>query len=130
MFKTLKLTGVVALLVVVSMLVTRYISQGHSTPEVPFEELTPEEMRVRIISERDHAIRQAEENGEYRCCIEPPCTMCYMEANPWNNFIAGTCACDDLIAKGKEPCPQCLNGMCENEPENAYCDLSGSGHPT
>jgi len=38
-----------------------------------------------------------------------------MEANQWNNFTAGTCACDDLIAQGKEPCPQCKRGLCEGE---------------
>ncbi len=77
-----------------------------------FKNLSPEEMYQRIISERDYAISQAIARGDYRCCINPPCTMCYMEANQWNNFTAGTCACDDLIAQGKEPCPQCKKGLC------------------
>ena len=79
-----------------------------------FEKLSPEAMYQRIIEERDYAIDQAIARGDYRCCINPPCTMCYMEANQWNNFTAGTCACDDLIAQGKEPCPQCKKGLCEN----------------
>lgn len=77
-----------------------------------FEKLSPEAMYQRIIKERDYAIDQAIDRGEYRCCINPPCTMCYMEANQWNNFTAGTCACDDLIAQGKEFCPQCKKGLC------------------
>lgn len=77
-----------------------------------FEDLSAEEMYGQIIKERDWAIQKAVEAGDYRCCIEPPCTMCYMEANKWNNHQAGTCACDDLIAKGQEPCPQCLSGLC------------------
>ena len=83
-------------------------------------------MRQRIISQRDHAIQLAKERGEYKCCIEPPCTMCYMEANQWNNHTAGTCACDDLIAEGKEPCPQCARGLCgsHNGDEEAFCDIS------
>jgi hypothetical protein len=77
-----------------------------------FEKLSPEVGHQRIISQRDYAIDQAIARGEYRCCLNPPCTMCYMEANQWNNFTVGTCACDDLIAQGKEPCPQCQKGLC------------------
>ncbi len=79
-----------------------------------FENLSSEEMYQKIISERDLAIQKSVEEGNYRCCITPPCTMCYMEANQWNNFQAGTCACDDLIALGKEACPQCNKGLCES----------------
>jgi len=45
-----------------------------------------------------------------------------MEANKWNNFQAGTCACDDLIAQGKEPCPQCKTGLCEVGESASSCD--------
>jgi len=79
-----------------------------------FKNLSPEEMYQRIISERDYAIAKAIERGDYRCCINPPCTMCYMEANQWNNYTPGTCACDDLIAQSKEPCPQCKKGLCSS----------------
>lgn len=68
-------------------------------------------MYKRIVKERDYAIGQALARGDYRCCINPPCTMCFMEANQWNNWKAGTCACDDLIAQGKEACPQCKRGL-------------------
>ena len=77
-----------------------------------FEKLNQQEMYKRIIKERDYAISKAVEAGVFKCCIDPPCTMCYMEANQWNNWKAGTCACDDLIAKGKEPCPQCQAKLC------------------
>ena len=80
-----------------------------------FSKLSPTEMYQRIIQERDFAIDQAIIDGDYKCCINPPCTMCYMEANQWNNYTSGTCACDDLIAMGKEPCPQCGRGLCEGE---------------
>ncbi len=80
-----------------------------------FEKLSPDEMYKRIIKERDYAINQAMARGDYKCCISPPCTMCYMEANQWNNFTAGTCACDDLITQGKKPCPQCERGLCNGE---------------
>lgn len=77
-----------------------------------FESLNPDQMLKRVIEERNQAIQKAVTDGSYRCCINPPCTMCYMEGNEWNNEKAGTCACDDLIAQGKEPCPQCKRGLC------------------
>tara|TARA_Y100000310_G_scaffold17993_1_gene17748 strand:- start:43 stop:441 length:399 start_codon:yes stop_codon:yes gene_type:complete len=76
-----------------------------------FENLNTDEMYQQIIENRDFAIAQAKANGDYRCCISPDCTMCYMEANQWNNHQAGTCACDDFIAKGEDPCPQCKKGL-------------------
>ena len=90
-----------------------------------FKNLDTEAMYNRIIKERDYAINKARMDGNYRCCIDPPCTMCYMEANKWNNAMAGTCACDDLIAEGKEPCPQCKRGLGETHGEdNAFCDIN------
>ena len=87
-----------------------------------FEKLSPEAMYQKIIKNRDFAISQAVARGDYKCCINPPCTMCYLEANQWNNFIAGTCACDDLIAKGEKPCPQCERGLIK---DTGYsCEIS------
>jgi len=94
-----------------------------------FNNLSREEMQKHIVDERNIAIRKAKDEGEYRCCIEPPCTMCYMEGNEWNNHTPGTCACDDLIAEGKEPCPQCKRGLCstntaEDKKEEASCEVN------
>lgn len=73
---------------------------------------------------RDLAIQKAVESGDYRCCISPPCTMCFWEGNQWNNNQAGTCACDDLVALGKKPCPQCQQGFCETDQKGA-CQVNG-----
>ncbi len=89
----------------------------------PFETLSNEEMHQKIITQRDFAIQKAVETGDFRCCIEPSCTMCYMEANEWNNFTAGTCACDDLIAQGIKPCPQCERGLCDTD-EKGTCQVN------
>lgn len=88
-----------------------------------FEDLGHEKTLTRIIKERDVAIEKTTEEGIYKCCIHPACTMCFMEANKWNNFEAGTCACDDLIAEGKEPCPQCKNGLCDKS-EEGLCKVN------
>lgn len=95
-----------------------------SGPNDNFEDLSVAEMHDRIIKERDVAIAKAVENGDYRCCIEPVCTMCFMEANQWNNYTPGTCACDDLIAEGKEACPQCERGDKNLHSNNGiFCDI-------
>ncbi len=82
-----------------------------------FKNLNSKILHQNIIEQRDYGIQLAVENGDYQCCITPPCTMCYMEGNQWNNQTAGTCACDQLIAQGKEACPQCQNGNCGLETE-------------
>lgn len=93
------------------------------TQYTSFKNLSPDEMYKRIIKERDYAVSQAAARGDYRCCINPPCTMCYLEANEWNNQTPGTCACDDLIAQGQEPCPQCKKGLVK---DTGYsCEFTG-----
>ena len=55
-------------------------------------------------------IEDAKEIGNYQCCIEPPCTMCYLGNWIWED---GKCYCDDMI-KNKEfdkVCPQCKKGI-------------------
>lgn len=71
-----------------------------------------------ILKNPHHLIRQTIKKNNYNCCIEPPCAMCYHSPNQWNNQQAGTCACDDLITRGEEPCPECQNGLCTNETKN------------
>ncbi len=96
---------------------------GKSLISSSFENLSSQQMYEKITKQRDLAIQKAVKDGDYRCCIHPPCTMCYMEANQWNNNKAGTCACDDLIAQGKEPCPQCKSGLCE-EDDKGVCKVN------
>jgi len=104
--------GVIILLILLIGGLSGYLIFDTYNPD--FEELSAEEMYQRISEERDHAISKAIASGNYGCCISPPCTMCYMEANQWNNGQAGTCACDEFIAQGKEPCPQCQRGLIED----------------
>lgn len=88
------------------------------------QELSLEERRDYVLSELNFAIEKAVDAGVYKCCIEPACTMCYLNGNKWNYGKAGTCACDEFIARGEEPCPQCKKGieegLCKSSEE--YCD--------
>lgn len=74
---------------------------------------SPTATRNELVKLQNLAIQKAKAEGKYRCCINPPCTMCFWEGNAWNNNTPGTCACDDLIAQGKDPCPQCVRAMKE-----------------
>lgn len=64
----------------------------------------------KVIKDLHDAIDKAESNGEYKCCIEPACTMCYL--GHWK-FEKGTCYCDDAIKEGidEDVCPECKKGM-------------------
>ena len=56
------------------------------------------------------AIDAAKQKGDYNCCIEPACTMCYL--GHWK-FEKGTCHCDEAIKDGRneDVCPECVNGL-------------------
>ncbi len=84
-----------------------------------------EEKRENVLSELSLAIEDAEEAGVYKCCIKPACTMCYLSGNKWNYDKPGTCACDEFIAKGEEPCPQCARGIEEGNCKSTeeFCDV-------
>lgn len=64
----------------------------------------------KVIDNLYKAIDIAEERGDYACCIEPKCTMCYL--GHWK-FEKGTCFCDDAIAEGRDEdiCPECVSGL-------------------
>lgn len=70
------------------------------------------------------AIEKAEDDGHYKCCIEPACTMCYL--GNWK-FDVGTCFCDDAIREGREDdvCPACNSGLeeglCKSREDSDVC---------
>jgi len=78
-----------------------------------FENLSLDQMHQQVVIKRDLGIKKAINEGVYNCCVEPACTMCYMEGNMWNNQKGGRCDCVDFIAQGKEPCPQCKRMLAE-----------------
>ena len=89
--------------------------------------MSADELYDRIIEERDYGIKKTAAKGDYRCCINPPRTMCYMEANQWNNYKAGARACDDLIARGGKPCPQCERGVEQlRSGYSTFCDINAT----
>ena len=80
---------------------------------IAFQKETFEQKRARVLNDLSLAIEEAKAEGRYRCCIEPPCTMCYLGDWIWED---GSCYCDDMIMSGhtENVCPQCKNGGCES----------------
>lgn len=69
-----------------------------------------EKNREKVLSKLYLVIEDAKKIGKYKCCIEPPCTMCYLGNWIWQD---GTCDCDRLMARGEwdKVCPQCKKGI-------------------
>ncbi len=72
--------------------------------------LSYKQKRNKIISDMESLIEEKTESGEYKCCIEPACDMCFLGHWLWDD---GICRCDDMIAKGENDkvCPQCIKGL-------------------
>jgi len=86
---------------------------------INLKEPSLEERREGVLDELGLAIEEAEAKGVYKCCIHPGCTMCYLSGNKWNYGEGGKCYCDDFIARGEDPCPQCIKGL-----EEGLCESS------
>lgn len=86
-----------------------------------------EERRENTIQDMESVIQEKVDEGEYRCCIEPGCDMCFLGHWLWDD---GICRCDDMIAAGEDDkvCPQCKKaieqGFCKRSSENA-CAVPG-----
>jgi len=85
-----------------------------------------------VIAGLETAIAQATKDGDYHCCIDPACTMCYLGS--WI-FEPGTCNCDEAIAKGEfdKVCPECKKGIEEGDCSSAEviaigCDINKKNH--
>ena len=97
------------------------------TGNVVFGEQDFEEQREEILTKIELGIKRATEEGKYKCCIEPACTMCYLGDWIWKD---GTCDCDGMIMKGEwdKVCPQCKKGiekgMCKSTIKYE-CEING-----
>ena len=109
-----------SVLIIISLIILSLLTISGCKKDVSLEE-----RRLGVLSELNMAIEEAEKSGVYKCCIEPACTMCYLSGNKWNYGKGGTCACDEFIAKGEDPCPQCVKGIEEGNCESTeeFCDV-------
>lgn len=102
--------------ILMSVFISIVIVAGFSAYLFVFNEDSVAEMRGNYIQERAEAIEMAEDEGLYDCCIEPECTMCFDHGTE-HTWAMGDdyCSCRELIAEGKEPCPQCKTGLIQGK---------------
>jgi len=72
---------------------------------------TMDEHRDDFLAYRAAMIMEMIEHGEYRCCLESPCTYC-IEKTPGHGEGA-TCDCLADIVEGKHPCGECIGEILE-----------------
>lgn len=83
--------------------------------------------RQKIINDMESLIEGKTKAGDYICCIEPPCNMCFLGEWLWDD---GICRCDELIAKGENDkvCPECIAGIkegrCLSEKASGTCPIN------
>jgi len=114
-------TIIVVLVIGISVLIGLFI---YFERNQNFKNLDTNQMYNHLTEELKYAVAKAQEAGVYHCCISPPCTMCYMEGNKWNEGKPGTCQCDKFIAQGEKPCPQCEKGLFQDT--GTSCIITGS----
>ena len=64
-----------------------------------------------MISLKNNIIGEKISQGEYRCCLENPCTYCIGESLEDNEEIE--CDCLDNIVNGLHPCGECIGEILE-----------------
>ena len=98
----------VMMVMVTAMVIASVFSLTHMLPQ------TYQQKRENVITSMMVAIDQEILAGNYMCCIDPPCTMCFLGHWLWDD---GICRCDDMIAKGEfdKVCPQCVRGIEEGQ---------------
>lgn len=81
-----------------------------------------EDRRHSLMDDMASLIEEKVDSGEYKCCIEPACDMCFLGHWLWDD---GICRCDEMIASGQDDkvCPQCKKaleeGLCKSSSEVA-----------
>lgn len=73
--------------------------------------MTMNEKRESFISLRDEIQHDLLPQGNYRCCLEKPCTYC-IEKTPGHGEGAA-CDCLSDVVNGEHPCGECIGEILE-----------------
>jgi hypothetical protein len=70
-----------------------------------------EDHRNSFIAQKERIIGELMPHGDYRCCLEKPCTYC-IEKTPGHGEGA-TCNCLEDVVTGVHPCGECIGEILE-----------------
>lgn len=70
-----------------------------------------EERRGHFIEHKHSIISELIMQGDYKCCLEQPCTYC-IEKTPGHGEGA-TCHCLEDVVNGEHPCGECIGEIME-----------------
>lgn len=114
----MKNPSIILIAAAVTIVITLIIIRAQTTND--FKSKSFDEKRSEILSEIDMTLKEAEESGNYKCCMNPPCKMCLLGNWIWKD---GTCKCDEMIDKGEldKVCPACKRSLKEG---NSRCPVN------
>ena len=70
-----------------------------------------EDMRDHFISGKSDMQKEMLAGGDYRCCLEKPCTYCIEKTS--GHGEGATCSCLEDVVNGVHPCGECIGEILE-----------------
>lgn len=116
-----KLKFIILFLVIIVIVVGYVLTKDY------LEAKSFDEKKEDIVSEINNMLEEATLTGDYRCCIEPPCKMCFLGNWIWEN---GRCDCDTEMAQNNwdNVCPECKKGVeegkCNSSKTTGTCTIN------
>jgi hypothetical protein len=108
--------------IIVLLLAGVFLGYSISSQSGEFKTKTFEEKRAQILYEINSTINEAQISGTYNCCMNPPCSMCFL-----GNWISkdGTCNCDyfERVGQLDKVCPECLKSSKDLNSSEGVCSV-------
>jgi len=70
-----------------------------------------DDMMSEFMFQKDSVIQNLMPNGNYRCCLEKPCSYCIGKTP--NHGESASCDCLNDIVNGRAPCGECMGEILE-----------------
>ncbi|MCH7730211.1 hypothetical protein IID21_01620 [Patescibacteria group bacterium] len=99
------------LFVLPAIFLSFFMGRYFMPPVASHEGLSMQQMRVHFVSQKDDLHENMLADGDYRCCLEKPCTYC-IEKTPGHGEGA-TCSCLEDVVEGRHPCGECIGEILE-----------------
>jgi len=88
-----------------------FFGRYFSSPIKMHGNMNMEEMRDHFVLQKSDMQKQMLAGGDYKCCLENPCTYC-IEKTPGHGEGA-SCSCLEDIMNGRHPCGECIGEILE-----------------